>query len=146
MGIDKLVQIDIHHPSRLVADALPKRVDVAHLLMRLRLPSQRDVLSVRREDLRKVVARIVVHEKEMLDALPPMVLDPLGQHVGLILEDALHHQKEALGARLFAQLGALRLQILRCLVRFQSYFQFDRSVAMRNLRRWWRERPCQHRC
>jgi hypothetical protein len=40
-----------------------------------------------------VVRRVVVDQEKVLDALPQVVLEPLGQNIGLIPEDRNHNEK-----------------------------------------------------
>jgi hypothetical protein len=40
-----------------------------------------------------IVRRVVVDQEKVLDALPQVVLEPLRQNIGLILEDCNHNEE-----------------------------------------------------
>jgi len=66
------------------------------LLVRDWITSHGDMLGERSHGTLPIVRRVVVDQEKVLDTLPQVVLEPLRQNIGLILEDPNHDKEEAL--------------------------------------------------
>jgi hypothetical protein len=77
-------------------EVLQPCIDVTSLLVSLVFGSHGDMLGKRSHGSSPVVRRVVVDQEKVLDALPQVVLEPLGQNIGLIPEDRDHNEEVVL--------------------------------------------------